>query len=125
MREVVGSDALGSCDVCIRDGVSAARLVAQTVKCVIGIGEGIPGGGVVFHQAGDIFIGDAVGLGSVTDDVSGAFGSAQLVVGVLHLQDSGTGGGVLLPCKDEACGARTGRLSPVLSRFIASCRESI
>ena len=76
MREVVGSDALGTCNVRICDGVSAARFVAQTVKCVVGIGEGTLRGGVVLHQAGDIFIGDAVGLGGVTNDVGGAFGSA-------------------------------------------------
>ena len=64
-------------------------------------------GGVVLHQAVDIFIGDAIGLRGIANDVGRARRSAQLIVGVLHLQN-GSSGRVLLPCEDEKCVARTG-----------------
>ena len=66
--------------------MNATQLAGQAVKLIVGIGEGILRGGVRGHHAGDILVGDAVGMRHVTDDIGGAFGSAQLVVGVQTLR---------------------------------------
>ena len=53
---------------------------------IVGIGKGVLRGGIRGHHAGDILVGDAVGLRRVADDIGGAFGSAQFVVGVQTLR---------------------------------------
>ena len=60
----------------------AAQLGGQPVERIVGIGKGILRGGVRGHHAGDILVGDAVGLRRFADDIGGAFGPTKFVVGV-------------------------------------------